>query len=146
MRFNKLANKKILLDIPTSSLLSSLRNRRETYGLSVSQLAEKLCVNRSTIDRYERRDYPPTLLTLINMSEFFSYDLSASLNYKFFHRQIRADELKARIKSMGLTSNELASLTGYSKAAINVAIRLSDDTSIFCLNAVLNALCNYQRR
>ncbi len=146
MRFNKLANKKILLDIPTSSLLSSLRNRRETYGLSVSQLAEKLCVNRSTIDRYERRDYPPTLLTLINMSEFFSYDLSASLNYKFFHRQICADELKARIKSMGLTSNELASLTGYSKAAINVAIRLSDDTSIFCLNAVLNALCNYQRR
>ena len=146
MKFNKIANKSILLDTPTTSLLSSLKARRIAHGLSITQLAEKLCVSRRSIDNYEQKKSPPCLLNLINMAEFFSYDLSDSLNYKFFHGLIRADRIRARIKSIGLTSTELARLTGYNKSSINAAIRLREDISIYCLNAVLNVLKNAERK
>ena len=146
MRFSKLANKNVLLDIPTNSLLSSLKGRRIEQGLSINQLAKKLSLSWKSIRNYEQRKYPPCLLNLINMAEFFSYDLSDSLNYKFFHGLIRADRIRARMKSIGLTGTKLARLTGYSSAVVNAAIRLNEETSIFCLNAVLNALDNAERR
>ena len=146
MKFSKIANKQVLLDIPTSSLLSSLKQRRLTYGLSITELADKLCISRRSIACYERKEYPPTLLTLINIGEFFSYDLSDSLNYKFFHGLIRSDEIKERIKFVGLTCVELACLTGYSVKSIYSAIHISANASIFCLDAVLKALGSKERK
>ena len=146
MKFSKIANKQVLLDIPTSSLLSSLKQRRLTYGLSITELADKLCISRRSITSYERKEYPPTLLTLINIGEFFSYDLSPSLNYKFFHGLIRSDEIKAHIKLAGLTCVELACLTGYNIKSVYNAVNISANTSLFCLDAVLNALNNAERK
>ena len=140
MKFNKIANKNVLLDVPTSTLLSSLKERRLAYGLSTTELAGKLCISRRSITSYERKEYPPTLLTLINIGEFFSYDLSPSLNYKFFHGLIHSDEIKARMKFLGLTCVEVARLTGYSAKTISSAININASTSIFCLNAVLSVL------
>ena len=140
MKFSKLANKSVLLDTPTNTLLSSLKQRRIDYGLSVKELAEKLCVNRVSVECYEQRKSPPCLLNLINISEFFNYDLSKSLNYKFFHGLIQADSIKARMKSLGLTCAELAKLSGYSRSVVYETINLRSGTSLFSLNAVLNVL------
>ena len=140
MKFSKIANKSILLDIPTSSLLSSLKQRRIDYGLSVKKLAEKLCINHWSVQCYEQRKSPPCLLNLMNISEFFRYDLSESLNYKFFHGLIQADKIKARMKTLGLTCAELARQTGYCRGAVYETINLRSGTSLFSLNAVLNVL------
>ena len=145
MKFSKLANKNILLDVPSSTLLSSIKQRRIDYGLSVKQLAEKLCISHRSIQSYEQGKYPPILLTLINMGEFFGYDLSDSLNYKFFHGLIRSDEIKERMKYLGLTYVELARLTGYSRSVIYETINLRSGTSLFSLNAVLKVL-NIERK
>ena len=142
MKFSKLANKKILLDVPTSTLLGSLKERRIEYKLSVKQVAEKLCISISSIGYYERGIYPPSLLNLMNLAEFFAFDLSKSLNYKFFHGLIRSDEIQKRIKRSGLTMYELAHMTGYSRTNISEAVKLTSNASIFCVNAVLNALNN----
>ena len=140
MKFSKIANKNVLLDVPTSTLLSSLEQRRIDFGLSVKELAKKLSLSPRSIRCYELGHYPPTLLNLINISEFFRYNLSPSLNYKFFHGLIHSDEIKARMKFLGLTCVEVARLTGYSAKTISSAININASTSIFCLNAVLSVL------
>ena len=140
MKFSKIANKNILLDVPTSTLLSSLGQRRIDFGMSVKELAKELSLSPRSIRCYELGHYPPTLLNLINISEFFRYDLSKSLNYKFFHGLIRADKIKARMKSLGMTCTELAQLTGYCRGIVYETINLRSGTSLFSLSTVLNVL------
>ena len=73
--------KRIVLDEPTSSFLQSLGDIRQKAGMSRKALAIALNISPANITDYESGKRMPSVEMLIRLTEFFSYDISKSLNY-----------------------------------------------------------------
>ncbi len=129
----------VALDPPTVTLLSSLKSMRKRAGLTQEALANHLSVAKGSITAYEKRRVAPKLSVLMRLANFFNYDLSESVNYKYYHRLIDPPTLKDRIKHLGLRYWDIGELTGYSERMIIGSINLNL-ASLPCLYAIFRAL------
>ena len=136
----RISEKHIALDEPTREFLSSLRVLREHSGMSVSYAANCLGIRRSALYVYENGRHKPNLNTLMKLAELFEYDLSGSINYKFYHGKLCASEIKDKLTMYGLTYSELSKLTGYDAERISDAVNLREHGSILCLWAVIEEI------
>ena len=134
----------VALDPPTVTLLTSLKSLRASAGLTKTALAQQLNITDGSIAAYEKRKVAPKLGVLIRLADFFSYDLSESVNYKYYYRMIDPPALKDRIKRLRLDYYDIAELTGYSKRMILCSVNLNG-ASLPCLYAIFRALEQAER-
>ena len=137
-----MTNKKLFLDEDTLKFLRNLKSLREKSGFTREQTAQIIGVTVDCLTRYECLHRPPSVKIFTQLAALFKYDISENINYKFYSGKIDYAKIRARIRSSGLTSSDLAKLTNYSEASINSVINKHDSSSIACLVAVLNILEN----
>lgn len=134
----------VALDPPTVTLLTSLKPLRVSANLTQEALANHLSTTKESIFAYEKRKVAPKLEALMSLANFFNYDLSESVNYKYYHRLIDPPTLKDRIKRLGLRYLDIGELTGYSERMIIGSINLNP-ASLPCLYAIFKALEQAER-
>ena len=139
MSFKK-GTKLIVLDEITRKFLAVLRNERQRKGLTLKETAAYIGCTFSKISAFERGESYPGLETLMRLSEMYDYDLSGSVNYRYYHGKIYRCVIWREMKKYKLTCKELSSLTGYGLLAIYRAVHVESGLSLECLDAVLGVL------
>ena len=76
-----MSHKMIALDEPTLRFLGALRSFRRRIGKHQREIAEALNLDESTYQKHELGLSYPSLENLMRLAEYFSYDLSASVNH-----------------------------------------------------------------
>ena len=136
-----MSNKKLFLDDSTLKFLRNLKSLREKSGLTREQTAAIIGITVDTLTRYECLHRPPSVKVFTQLAALFNYDISGNVNYRVYTGKIDYQKIKAKIRSLGLSSAKLARLTSYSEASINSVVnKNSNESSIACLNAVLDVL------
>ena len=80
--------KYIVLDVITQEFLSRLRELRRSLGLTQREAASALGIHRDLFRLYENGRKIPYLERLLMLADFYCYDISDSINYKFYHGEI----------------------------------------------------------
>ena len=132
--------KQIVLDVPTRQFLGALRGLRREAGISYRELAAGISAPLGTVKMYEKGRNYPSLPMLMRLVEFFGYDLSQSVNYKYYHRKVQSVNIKRDLRSYGLSYSEVASLTGYSRDQVYASINYRYHGSVGCFAAVIEVL------
>lgn len=132
--------KMIVLDDPTQKFLSVLRATRESAGMSRSQIARSMNIPTKTFQMYELGLCYPSLGNLMRLAEILRYDLSDSVNYKFFHGKLNPYEIKQKLKRYDLSYREISEATGYTRDRISCSILMRPKGSLHCLHAVLEVI------
>ena len=94
----------IAIDAPTREFLQSMKASRVSRGLSQYKLAEAVGTKRANIQTYESGRNLPALTMLMRLADFFGYDLSESINYKYFHGYLAPSKIKAELTRWGLAT------------------------------------------
>lgn len=141
-----LQDKCICCDDISKKFLISLERERLKKGLSRQELASMLGVHVQTVSCYERGKHLPKLHTLMKLAEIFGYDLSSSINYKYYHGQIDSETIKRRLRFYGLSNEGIGNLIGYTHDSIYKALNFADDISLDCLNAILEVIDEERER
>lgn len=139
MAFKK-GTKKIALDAITCKFLTALRSERIRRGLTLKETAGYIGCTFGKISEFERGEAYPALETLMRLSELYDYDLSGSVNYRYYHRKIHSCIIWREMKRYKLTCKELTGLTGYGLLAIYRAVHVESGLSLECLNAVISVI------
>lgn len=137
--------KEIFLDEPTKKFLSLLRPLRKSADKSLQNIAEQVDSTLYSIHDWEVGKCYPHLERLIRLAEIFNYDISESLNYKYFYRTINSQVIKQSMKRYGLNYFELEQITGFKRNRVRASVLLRDDGTIQCLASVL-AVIEQERR
>ena len=130
----------IYLDEPAKRFLNSLRSEREKIGLTLIEAAGLLGCNFGQLADYEKLEYYPMLGMFIKLAELYKYDVSDSVNYKYFYQKINKHDFRTSLKRYGLGRKELAQLTGYSEGAVNKTVNFTPGLSLGCLSAILKVI------
>ena len=141
-----LGAKKIVIDEVAANFLKNMKSIRLKSNYQAEAVAILVGHNPKAIREYERYNRTPTLRTFIKLAELFNYDVSESINYKFYHRKINTGNLIKRIRYYGLTIADLSAITGYSTSAISKSIHLKRGASILCLYTVMQAIEDEEKR
>ena len=113
------ANKKICLDEVSVRFLRSLKSERQKLGMSQGQLGKLIGATRSIISAYEVGYRLPTVGYFVKLAEVLCYDLSSSVNYKYWYGQIDWLKLRQQLRNYGFTCSELSVYVGYQVSAVN---------------------------
>ena len=127
----------ILLDEPTKKFLSSLKSLRSAAGKSQKEIAEQIDTTFYSISDWENGKCYPYLEKLIKLAEIFNYDISESLNYKYFYKKLNPQVIKDAMKRYGLDYLELEHITGFNRTRVRASILLRDDGAVQILADVL---------
>ena len=132
--------KLIVLDEPTRRFLNELKNLRVSTGMTKRTLSRILNLSTWAYSSYEIKRRCPSLEMLMRLVEYFGYDLSDSLNYKYYHGEIHPDEIKRDLIRYGLSYKELRRLTGSHYSIIYRSVNLKPCGSLNVIAAVLEVL------
>lgn len=132
--------KNIALDDITAEFLCNLRHLREAQGFTQKFIAEYANTTRTCVTCYEQGKSIPSLRTLIKLAEVLKYDISQSVNYKFFYRKINPDKIMKSIRVHGFSFVEISSIVGYSPEKVSLAVRAKPNASIQCLHEIMQLL------
>ena len=137
------ANKKICVDEIVIEFMRSLKAEREKRGFTMRMLAEKAGCGESTLAHYEDMShFPRTVGILMRLSEALGYDISGSINYRYYHGQIDIAGIRERIASSGLTVSEIENRAGCDKIFTPGG---EDIISLNALSSVLRVLDEAER-
>ena len=134
----------IVLDGPTQRFLEEFPKLREKLGLTQSELAASINLPIDTYKKHEIHKDTPSLKVLMSLVEYFGYDLSESVNYKYYHQEIPPSELREKLRRYGLNAKELSRLTGYSLSQVKGVIYDLPRSSVLCYAAILEVLRSEQ--
>ena len=76
----------------------------------------------------------------MRLAEYFSYDLSESVNHKVFYRTVQPEDIKRSLRHYDLSYRELSEQTGYTIDCISNSIQMNPKCSVACLCAVLEVI------
>ncbi|MBR0150239.1 MAG: transcriptional regulator [Synergistaceae bacterium] len=130
----------IALDSITREFLSSLRELRLMYGLTREYVAQTLGFCSDSLLFYEIMKWPPSLKPLNLLAEYYGADISRSVNWQYFHRQIDFAGLRHEMKKRNLTCQRLGFLIGYSGDTVGAAVNNTPKGSLICLSKVIEEL------
>ena len=135
----------IVLDEPTRKFLQSLGEMRREAGMTKRDLAQALNISPANITDYEKGCRTPSVGMLIRLAEFFSYDISESLNYQLYCGRVDLGRMREQFKRYGFSYMELARLTGYSQKSVRSCFHFTEQVTPQCFYAVLKVLEEEQR-
>ena len=127
-------------DDESRRFIRSLRELRQSKGLRIQDVAEKLGIDCCSYRRYESGAASPSLEKLIKTAEILRYDLSGSFNYKYYHGKISRLKIRRALSSYGISHEELSRLTGYSKVQIRSTLYNCGEGSMMCLGAIYDVI------
>ena len=130
-------DKVIAEDKPTLEFLSQLREHRHRAGLRQKDLTRVVGVKTATIMDYEHKRSTPSLRVLMRLAVVLKHDLSGSVNYQYYHKQLKAQTLQRQKSRYGFSDLELERLTGYDAALVKRSMMLERTCSLPCLLAVI---------
>lgn len=133
-------DKVIFLDKPAKRFFYSLKSEREKLGLTLKEAAGVLGFSFSTLSDYECQVYCPKLRIFIMLAGLYKYDISESVNYKYFYGTINTTRFRDKLKRYGLSRKELAQLTGYSEGTVQRTINFNSELSLGCLSTILKII------
>lgn len=136
----------IVLDDPTKEFLSSLRSLRLKSGKTLKEVGKAIKISGTAVGSYEKGTAIPLLRNLLSLAEYFGYDLSASVNYKYYHGQLTSASIRERMSKLGLTYSDLSGLTKYDEQSVYHSVHQTSKGTLLCLNAVLEAMSGLERR
>ena len=136
----------IVQDEPTLRFLGAMRSVRRNAGLTLREVSRMLGIPYATLKTYEGGYNCPSLHTLMKLAELFGYDLSDSVNYKYYYRTIQPLAIKNSLRKYGLTYVEVSRLTGYDKGHIYESVNMLPKTTLGCLAAVLEVIRHEQEQ
>ncbi len=134
------SNKKICEDAPTREFLRDLKKYREAQGYTREELAQRIGVSPLTLRDYERQASIPVLVNLLKLAEVLNYDISHSLNYKYFHRKITPAKLRIQMHERGITPPQLSRRTGYPLCMVHDVLKDTPKLSLQCFGAIQQVL------
>ena len=132
--------RKIVMDEETIKFLEKLADLRKRAGYTQQELSERIGIHECTIQRYERGAGYPQLGILIMLAQELCYDISGSINYKYYYRQIDTDDLKKQMMKAGLTYRALEKRTKFSYGCISKTLSEHKEGSIECLLSIMEEL------
>lgn len=102
---------------------SFLKELRKEKGITQEELAEKLCVSRRTVSRWETGSNMPDLDLLIELADFYDTDIREILNGERKSEQMDKD-LKDTLTEVAAYTNEekLCKVSWFSKICIGGVI------------------------
>ena len=106
-------------------------------GISQRKLGQMIGCVRSLISVYESGERIPSVSNLVKLAEVLEYDLSTSVNYKYWHRKIDWQNLRKQLEYYGFTVRELSVYVGYGESAVDKVFWQIRGFSLSCLNAIL---------
>ena len=117
------------------------RKKREEAGYTLRQLAEKLGMrSTASLSKYEASTGLHVLGVLVRLAEILGYDLSRSLNYKFFHGRINVSRFRERVARCGLDYLELSKRINFADSQAENALNMTQCASLECLSAIMSYL------
>ncbi len=131
------ANKKICLDEVSVRFLRLLKSERLKAGLSQSELGKLVGTKRSLISTYENESRIPTVGYFVKLAEVLGYDLSSSVNYKYYHGLIDFRRLNKWLSFFGFTIRELSHYVMYDEATVGKIFSGRYKVSLDCLSKIL---------
>lgn len=134
-----MSDKRIVLDGITLKFLRELRNIRNQRGLTVRRVSLKLGLSLGLLTHYESGRVLPGLSRLIKLAKYYEYDISRSINYKFYHGKINPDDINAELERYGLSPLELSEITGYQATRIRDAVNIKHGT-LLCLGVIFEII------
>ncbi len=138
-------NKRICLDEVSMRFLRSLKTERLKMGISQRKLGQMIGCIRSLISVYESGKRIPSVSNLVKLAEVLEYDLSTSVNYKYYHGLINWQELRERFIYFDVTLRELGSYIAYTTSAVHDVFFCRHNLSLDCLNAILTIFENERK-
>lgn len=136
-------NKKVVWIYPdkiTLNFLASLKERRKNLKLTIREISKNIGITSSCLFYYEQGRIYPCLKNLIKLADFYSADISESINWKVYHGKIKLyDILKQKIK-YALSYGEIASECEISKHTLLRALNGKTDGSIRGLGQLIEVL------
>lgn len=135
-----ICQKRICLDERAQKFLSELRSERKKLGLTLNEAAVRIGCDFTTLGDYERGRSAPLLGKFIKLAELYQYDISDSLNYKFFYGKIDGGMVRHKLRRYGLGMKELSKLTNYSENMITWSMYFRSECSLECLAAILKVI------
>ena len=135
-----MSHKMIALDEPTRRFLGELRSFRRRIGKHQREIAEALKLDESTYQKHELGLSYPSLENLMRLAEYFSYDLSESVNHKVYYGTLTPDDIKRSLRHYDLSYRELSEQTGYRLDRICSSVCMTAKGSLACLSAVLSVI------
>ncbi len=136
--------KQIFLDEPTRRFLGELPKLRRDAGMSQRWVARALNMPLLTYSMYEEERNYPSLENLMRLAEYFSYDLSESVNHKVYYGTLKPCDIKRELRHYDLSYRELSEQTGYTLDRICSSVCMTAKGSLACLSAVLSVLRSEQ--
>ena len=136
IRYDKL----IYLDEPARRFFYALKSERKKIGLTLKEVGETLGFSYSTLSDDEDNRCYPKLRIFIMLAGLYKYDISESVNYKYFYNKINTIQFRDNLKRYGLRSKELAQLTGYSEETVKRTINFASSLSLGCLSEILKVI------
>lgn len=87
-------NTRAILDAPTKRFLGKMKSLREDAGLSLGALAVAVGVSKTTVLRMETKDELPFIHNLLKVASALKYDISDSVNYKYYHGEVSPEKIE----------------------------------------------------
>ena len=115
LTLEKLRRKQIFPDDETLKNLRNIKSARKSLGLTLKALSGRTGINLYLLSDYENQRCRPTLGKYIKLADFFGWDISKSINYRFWHQFLSLHherELKKKKLRFNLSNNEIANLLG----------------------------------
>lgn len=81
----------------------------------------------------------------MKLAVVLEYDLSCSVNYKYYHKQLKVRKLQRQKLRYGFSDLELGRLTGYHAALVKRSLNLEATGTLPCLSAILEVLEREER-
>lgn len=133
-------HKHMYQDEVSMKFLRSLKAERQKLKMTQKDLSIKIGRDKRSISRYERGCALPTLDILMKLAVIFGCDLSSSLNYRYYHGEIKSETIKRNLADYGLTCQEVGRLTGRGEETVRRAANLGSHSSLECLSLVLDVI------
>ena len=139
----------IVTDEPTLEFLMNIKALVKQHGMTLEQVSRKLGKNPWWLYEITRQRTCPRLGDLHNLARVLDYDLSDSVNMRFFRSpRIFVTNLKQRIREHKLKPIQIMEMTGYTYSSVMkyLPIKAQFIPPIVFMNTIIEALDRIEGR
>ena len=124
----------------TLEFLSKLKELRKMLNLTLRECLEKTGIRESNLNDYERGNTYPCLKNLIKLANFYNYDISDSINWKFYPGKIRLWDIAQKKEQYALSYGDISEKLGSNKTLLCFTLSGNKIGSLRSLGRIVECL------